>query len=197
MRHFVNVNCGAALLLCVVALPASVYPGGLQDLFMPLLVLFCVVFVVGPVWLIWLLALLVLELRQKRKPLTQVPWRRVVGTFAILLLVYATLKFYIPRRVVFPFHKDSFATHVAGAPESEFMGEPFERRLGIYHVDEYAKDPRGGVYFRVNSTADMINIVSWGFAYQPNDEGSPFGNAHYSVHPLGGGWYWFTANDDW
>ena len=119
-----------------------------------------------------------------------------MATFGLLCLVYGMLKFYIPRRVVFPIHRSVFAGCVARAPESH-SGAPLGRRLGMYYVDAFAKDPRGGVYFRTGTTSNWIDIQSWGFAYQPNDLGTPFGNGHYRVHPLVGEWYWFVASNDW
>ena len=78
-------------------------------------------------------------------------------------------------------------------------GAPLNRRLGFYGVDEYAADPRGGVYFRVYTGGDGIgpDQMSYGFAHKPNSEGSPFGAASYRVHRLGGDWFWFEASDDW
>ena len=69
------------------------------------------------------------------------------------------------------------------------------RRLGIYEVGEYAADPRGGVYFRVYDGRYNFgpDRMSYGFAYKPNDKGSPFGEARYRVFPLGHDWYWFQA----
>ena len=40
--------------------------------------------------------------------------------------------------------------------------------------------------------------MSYGFAYRPNRQGSPFGAARYGVWRLSGSdWYWFRASDDW
>jgi len=76
---------------------------------------------------------------------------------------------------------------------------PLDRWLGIYHVDEWASDQRGGVYFRTGTGPDGIgpDTMSYGFVYRPNREGSPFGASHYMVRRLGGDWYWFRASNDW
>ena len=116
MRDFVNLNCVLVLLLCAVSLPISIYPGGLQRLFMSLELALFVVFVVAPSWFLWLVALCARPLWQKRNPFASVPWRRVMATFGLLCLVYGMLKFYIPRRVVFPIHRSVFAGCVARAP---------------------------------------------------------------------------------
>jgi hypothetical protein len=64
-------------------------------------------------------------------------------------------------------------------------------------VDEYAADPRGGVYFRVETAPDGPDTISYGFAFKPNPEGSPFGNAHYSRTRLTGEWFSYQASDDY
>ena len=84
------------------------------------------------------------------------------------------------------------------APPSSDRALPLNRRLGIFQVDEYAADPRGGVYVRVHSGGDGLgpDIMSYGFAYQPNSKGTPFGAAEYQTFAIGRGWYWFRASDD-
>lgn len=85
------------------------------------------------------------------------------------------------------------------ATPSEFEGVALNRRLGAYEVDEYAADPRGGVFFRVHIGFDGISPdrMSYGFAFKPNRQGTPFGAARYRVYRLGGDWYWFHASNDW
>ena len=39
--------------------------------------------------------------------------------------------------------------------------------------------------------------MSYGFAYKPNAEGTPFGASRYRVFRLGDDWYWFRVSDDW
>jgi hypothetical protein len=73
-----------------------------------------------------------------------------------------------------------------------------QRRIGIYWVDKYVADPRGGVYFRTGTGVDGFgpDVMSYGFAYRPNADGSPFGGARYGRWRLFGDWYWFRASDD-
>ena len=52
------------------------------------------------------------------------------------------------------------------------------------------------MYLRVHSAAFFIDITSYGFAGQPNDQGCPFGNVAYRTWPLRDGWYGFSASDD-
>jgi len=70
--------------------------------------------------------------------------------------------------------------------------------LGVYDVDRYAADPRGGVYFRTHFGVDGIqpDITSSGFAYRPNPEGTPFGSAGYHYSQIDGDWYVFSASTD-
>ena len=84
-------------------------------------------------------------------------------------------------------------------PVSDFDGARLDRRLGLYQVERYAADPRGGVYFHVHSGADGIgpDRMNYGFVYQPNSRGTPFGAADYRTYKLGDNWFWFRASDDW
>lgn len=64
---------------------------------------------------------------------------------------------------------------------------------------ERATDPRGGVFFRVHTQPDEygVDTTSTGYAFQPNRQGTPFGNTSYRLSPITTDWYWFTANNDW
>jgi hypothetical protein len=39
--------------------------------------------------------------------------------------------------------------------------------------------------------------MSYGFAYKPNQKGTPFGAAHYCWSQLVDEWYCFSTSDDW
>jgi hypothetical protein len=125
--------------------------------------------------------------------------RPVLVAPVAVCLTFGLLVFYIPRRVAFMAVQSRFDSYLQSATASEYGGTNLDRWLGIYHVDEYAADPRGGVYFRTGTGPDGIgpDTTSYGFAYRPNGQGTPFGAAHYLVRPLGRGWYWFQASDDW
>ncbi len=73
------------------------------------------------------------------------------------------------------------------------------RWLGVYYVDRYAADPRGGVYFRTHAGPDGIgpDTMSYGFAYKPNPKGTPFGRAGYHLSHVTGNWYVFSASNDY
>jgi hypothetical protein len=191
-----NVIIALTALACVVALAISVYPGTLNDLFfVGILLSFLVVPFVGVVALVGAIVLA----RKGRLRGVRVPWMRVAVVFALLIGTYVLLKFYVPRRIAFAASRASFEQMVPHATPSDFQGTSLNRRLGIYQVDEYAADPRGGVYFRVYKGRDGIgpDVMSYGFAYKPNRQGTPFGAAHYRVFRLGNDWCWFRASDDW
>lgn len=128
---------------------------------------------------------------------------RVARPTAFTVLMTATLLtlliyLHIPQRLVFASVRTQFDALVTAAPTSD-DGVPLNRRIGLYRVDEFARDPRGGVYFRVYIGPDGIgpDRLSAGFAYQPNRTGTPFGRARYQLHSIGDGWYSFSASDDY
>lgn len=196
MKLAANLIIALTTLACVAALAISVYPGVLNHLlFLGILLSFLVVPVVG---LAALIAGVVLARKGKLRGL-RMPWTRAAVVLALLLGTYVLLKFYVPRRVAFAASRGAFEQILPQAKSSEYQGTPLNRRLGIYNVDQYAADPRGGVYFRVHRGRDGLgpDVMSYGFAYQPNPKGTPFGAAHYRVSSLGNDWYWFRASDDW
>lgn len=191
-----NVIIALTAIACLMALAISVYPGLLNDLlFAGILLSFLVVPVAG---IVALIGLIVLARKGKLRG-TRVPWTRAGIVVALLFGTYILLKFYVPCRIAFAASRTSFEQMVPQATSSEYQGTPLNRRLGIYKVDKYAADPRGGVYFRVYSGGDGFgpDRMSYGFAYKPNQKGTPFGAAHYRVFRLGNDWYWFRASDDW
>lgn len=196
MKFAGNAVVLVALLGCASALAVSVYPGVLNDVV--LLGFFAAVFVVPVAGVFALIAALHVAQEGRWRRLC-VPWRHIAVALAIMLGTYAVLKVYVPRRIAFAASRTSFEKMLASAPQSEFQGKSLRRRLGVYQVDAYAADLRGGVYFRVYRGSDGIgpNTMSYGFAYEPNREGTPFGAAGYRVYRLGDGWYWFHASDDW
>lgn len=183
-----NVALVATTLGCLVVLAISIYPGALNDLLFPAILLSF--FIIPLIALAGLVALLAG---------VTIPWRRVAVIAIILLGTYVFLEFYVPRRIAFAVSRSAFEQLISQAPKSDRKGTPLNRRLGIYRVDEYVADPRGGVYFRVYSGSDGIgpDRMSYGFAYAPNTKGTPFGAAHYRLFGLGNDWYWFHASDDW
>ncbi|MCU0541586.1 MAG: hypothetical protein MUE44_05275 [Oscillatoriaceae cyanobacterium Prado104] len=146
------------------------------------------------------LAISAINLCLKRdEPSSRSGFRRLIATLLILALSYGLLKFYVPRRIAFFLSRPAFEKWLATHPVATNKLQSIDTKLGIYQVDEYFAGNRGDRYFRVYSHGDGLgpDRVSYGFAYQPNSEGSPFGNANYKIYRLGDGWYWFQVSDDW
>lgn len=194
-----NVIIALTALVCVVALAISVYPGVLGDLLFRGILVSCLVFpIVCLVGAMALVVLVVLVRKGKFRGL-RVPWKRVGVVFAMVLGTCVLLMFYVPRRIAFAASRAAFEQMVPEARLSEYQGTALNRRLGVYTVDAYAADPRGGVYFRVHRGGDGMgpDRMSYGFVYKPNQKGTPFGAARYRLFRLGDDWYWFRASDDW
>lgn len=180
-------------LVCVAALAVSVYPGWLGYLLF-------VGTLYGIVWAPFVLVVLgagvfMLLLRGVIQ-VARIERKQVGVTIVLLMTTYLALRYYIPRRIAFEWCRSSFQQIVDGGVNSD---HDFDRGIGLYHVDECLVDDRGGTYFRVFSNADGIgpDLVSYGFCYKPNSEGSPFGAADYRTFRLGNDWYWFLVSDDW
>lgn len=141
--------------------------------------------------LIALLGLAWLAAAVKARRLPAFPLRQVLVAPLVVCLTYGLLKFYVPRRVVFFACQSQFEPYLASAPVSEYQGKPLGRWLGVYRVDEYAADPRGGVYFRTGTGRDGIgpDRMSYGFAHRPNRQGSPYGAARYGTWRQSDDWY--------
>jgi hypothetical protein len=183
---------------CASLLTLSLWPGTLDNLF--LLAVLTAVFWV-PLAGIGAFVLLALAVRMVIKGAkgSRASLLRLVVAGAVLLLSLALVLTHIPLRLAFTFGRPFFEQWVESAPASQYGGEALNRRIGMWRVDEYAADPRGGVYFRVGTGPDGLgpDTMSYGFALKPNPEGSPFGNAHYRRSRLTGEWFYFRASDDY
>jgi len=123
---------------------------------------------------------------------------------AVIVVVAAGLIAFvgIPRRLAFLCWRGSFEQLLVSAEvsgQAQHGVTAMDRRVGIWHVDRCARDPRGGVYVRTGTGPEGLgpDVVSYGFAHRPNGEGTPFGNARHRVSRLVGDWYVFEASDDW
>ena len=196
MKIAADVTVAFIGLACVVALTTSVYPGVLNDvLSVGIFLSFVVVPVLG---IVGLTGLIVVARRGRLRDL-RILWARGAITFVFLFVTCVLLTFYVPRRIAFAVSRSDFEQMVPKATLSEYLGTPLNLRLGVYMVDEYAADPRGGTYFRVYRGGDGIgpDVMSYGFAYKPNQQGTPFGAARYRLFRLGDDWHWFRVSDDW
>jgi hypothetical protein len=116
---------------------------------------------------------------------------------ATVLLLYSQ----VPLRIAFATVQARLQSHVVTAPvlsNADMNTKPLGP-IGMYRVDAYATDPRGGVYFRTGTGQDGMgpDTMSFGFAFRPNTTGTPFGRARYRIRHLSGEWYWFAASNDY
>ncbi len=202
VKRISTVTIYITLFICVAILIISIYPGTLNSFFFPVMLVSIVCVPIFAVLAIIFCGLRILgrrDLKTIKLPWqTFVPWREVAIIAGIVLVCYVLLKFYIPRRLAFMTSRSAFEQVRVQLPVSAKGKITLNRKLGLYEVDEYAIDSRGGVYFRVFWGGDGLSpdIISYGFAHQPNREGSPFGAAKYQVFYLYGDWYWFRVSDD-
>ncbi|MBD2451928.1 hypothetical protein H6G76_33375 [Nostoc sp. FACHB-152] len=201
MKIFSKIAIYITLLIGVAILIISIYPGALNSFFFPVMLvsIVCVPFAVLAILFWGLRTLGIRDLKSIRlRRQTFVPWREVAIIAGIVLVCYVLLKFYIPRRLAFMISRSAFEQVRLQLPISAKGNIKLNRKLGLYEVDEYAMDSRGGVYFRVFWGGDGLSpdTMSYGFVHQPNSEGSPFGAAKYQVFYLYGDWYWFRVSDD-
>lgn len=124
----------------------------------------------------------------------------IVATSFVVLACPFAIASGLPLRLAFAISRPAFERYLEpGDPvDVTRRDHSFDRRLGLYHVDNRAVDRRGGVYFRTRQGADGLgpDVMSHGFAYRPNHEGTPYGRSGYSLKHLFGSWYRFQASDD-
>ena len=200
MRTFARVLLGFSLLGSLFALALSVWPGMLSEaVFTVLMIALLTAFVWIPVGVAALMGFALLLHRHWRSgDLVPIWWPEPVAVGVVLVASVGLLVLNVPRRLGFLVSRAPFESLVAAAPSSSH-GVPLHQRLGIYAVDQFAADPRGGTYFRVFVGSDGIgpDTMSYGFVKTPNTEGTPFGAAQYRYRRVIGDWYWFMASDDW
>jgi len=184
------------ILCCLLALVVSIVPGVLnQFTFIMILVGMAMV----PFVLVAGVGTALFFYRTRRRKLLWQVMPYAVIAMGLLFGTYVLLKFYVPRRIAFAMNRASFDRLLQDADHGAIADDAAAVHAGIYRVDEIASDPRGGTYFRVFSGTDGLSpdTMSYGFAYRPNAEGSPFGASQYKVRHLQDDWYWFRASDDW
>jgi hypothetical protein len=176
----------------IVLIMMSMWPGFVIGCFLVLAL--PLIALLGIAWLI----VAVGALRQSGRPSKPHLARQLMLAPLLVCLTYGVLKFYVPRRIAFLAVRTRFDSFVASAPVSDYGSKKLDRWIGIYHVDEYAADPRGGVYFRTGSGPDGIgpDMMSYGFVYRPNPQGTPFGATRLEIRRITQDWCWFQTSDD-
>lgn len=195
-----TVRFKMSCLFAVGLLFCSISPGAIGQHFLSI---FLVSLVVLPCVLI--AGLFELHKHEKSQKTTADPprrnWRQKLPYLMLFTITVSLLMTSAPTRIALCLCRDKFEDLLNSAPEfkSEYAckSKPEPRRVGFFQVDTFGADPRGGVYFRTSTGVNVIDQLSWGIAYQPNNEGSPFGNAHYFTDHLFGDWHSFSVSDDY
>ena len=184
----------AVSVFCLTLLILSIYPGVLSNLFCVALLL---MLVIGPVVMIATFALIIDRVTRRKSINLRIPGRAAGVLLAIVSATALLIALQAPRRVAFACSRPAFEAYVDQTPTSQSGGTALNQRLGLFLVNAYAADQRGGVYFTVFAGSEGIGSETtyYGFARRPNEFGTPFGDAAYRVTPLGNDWYWFQATD--
>ena len=130
------------------------------------------------------------------------PRRRGMAVVVLLCLAVTPLLLLtaVPRRLMFRQHQGEFETLLTQAPPPGNQAAiGLNADLSIFWIDQWGTDARGGTYFRTVAGRDdqgRADRRSFGFAYRPNDQGSPFGDGRYELQHLTGDWYSFAATDE-
>lgn len=134
-------------------------------------------------------------LRLMRPARPNEPRRRTSSLVVLVALVLAStfLTARVPRRAVFRATQAEFeALLVNPPPAGDRAADALNAEITPYWIDQWGTDFRGGTYFRT-----LVGIGpqggSFGFVYQPNLQGTPFGDAGYKLQHLTGDWYSFAA----
>jgi hypothetical protein len=174
----------------------SLWPGAMKDILFSLF-LGCLMLPLLGLGVLGLLGMALVELLVPSRTIRKPPkWGLVAA--GIMCGTGALLAYHFPVRVAFTFARPTLEPLVESVLKNPGK-QPVDLLAGIYHIDCQAADPRGGVYFRTRKGPDGIgpDEMSYGFAFRPNSEGSPFGNADYQLAHLFGDWYEFSASNDW
>jgi hypothetical protein len=145
-----------------------------------------------------------------KAPRQAFPRRQRNALFAIVASTVLLLAFHVPMRIGFAMSRAAFERALPSATQKLLsqvdmypVHDPGSRArvrlVGSFEVHDVIRDPRGGVFFCIRHPGDGLgpDTMTYGFAYEPNRKGTPFGNASYELSALGGDWYLFSASDDY
>jgi hypothetical protein len=174
----------------------AVWPGLLEVVVFSI-PLFCVSLPLLGFWFLMLVVFGLRDIASRPEPPGRRRWWGVLSA-GIMFGTIALLWFRVPQRIAFAFCYADLRGLVDAAPADEFRREEIGCQVGPYWVDQYGADQRGGVFFRTATGPDGIgpDQMSYGFAFRPNGQGSPFGNSRYGQRHLFGDWYVFAVSDD-
>ena len=168
----------------------SAYPGLIESTVFDFLGFFLIV----PVLCLWFLFVGISAMRElaQRKPL-----RSAVAVQAVVFggIGFSLAVVGIPFRIGFALSRSGLERFRESIKTSDqHIASPMW--VGIYRVDRYATDLRGGLFIRTCTGADLIDTISYGFAFRPNREGTPFGRANYNLVPVSEEWQVFSVSND-
>ncbi|WP_145366925.1 hypothetical protein [Maioricimonas rarisocia] len=183
------------VVVAAVGLALALWPGWLE------IVLLDLPFVCAalPVIAVWLLLVMGLAMHELLTLASRSGWLWGLCSVAVLGVMVMILWLRVPQRAGLAMCLGQLRPLTVDAPVNESGGTRSDVRLGPYRVDRYGGDARGGVFFRTADGPDGLgpDRMSYGFAFRPNGEGSPFGNAAYRQQQLTDEWYTFAASNDW
>ena len=181
--------------LVALLLGMSVYPGLIASTIFSLLGFISLLPLLG-LWFLFVGFMAVRDIWQRRSLRSAF----ALQAAAISLFAFGLVVLRVPMRLGFAVSRPAFERFLRDAAvpvESQRRSAELSRWFGIYHVDRWGIDARGGTYFRTGTGADFIDEFSYGFVFQPNRQGTPFGAAKYYLTRIAGEWRTFSASDDY
>ena len=181
--------------VCLASLIFSLWPGAMASFILAITAIF---------WIPVLLFLVIYNIFKifitfcKNKDEAKVLSYRFGLHVLVVSCTFAILTFNIPLKIAFCISKSNFDLFLKENQSDikiSVYDKSINKKIGIWKVDHCLKDSRGGTYFRIGNELNMIDTISYGFAFNPNDEETPFGGVEYKTRIIGD-WYFFCASDD-
>ena len=176
----------------------AVWPGMIEDLVFGFPFL-CVSQPLLGFWFLLLFGLAVRDLTTRRESPARRRWWGV-RSVGIMFGTLGLLWLHVPQRIAFAF----CYADLRGLVDDAHVVAERDRGVG----PSGGAIPRGSVRTgqtgrgihpdrhwagRDRPAPDVLSVL----AFRPNDQGTPFGNAHYGHYHLFGDWYVFKASNDW
>ena len=196
MNRQEGLSLGLLAAGCAIVLAVSATPGLLSPFaWLPQLVVIAGMVVGVPAMCCLLLAVYLQEKPLLSRFVSRFRWGFYSLGFLMIMTASLMVFLEIPQWLGFALSRRAFES-ARQHPDAVAPFSLVDWWIGPYHVDRCGTDPRGGTYFRLHAHDFVIETYSYGFCYQPNPKGTPFGDGLYETWPLGDGWAVFTANDD-
>lgn len=177
---------------CAVFLIMDVFPGVMTNVALLVIFFGCPLILLALGIVIVLAQRTILALAHDRPPPMSFVAMGLIFAMPVVSLCFSVVG--CSPRAGFLLSKGAFEDYI----ESGGPNVTRKLRFGIYEVDEIQSfSDADGVYFRTNTSPDLIDTISHGFAYKPDRSTTPFGSADYSLTWLWGDWYLFSVSDDY